>query len=107
MAERKSCSQGVSFVQVPGAWLPRKAATYNPAPAQGRTKAIEAIEAIGMRESQCILVDSADHLYVTAGYTLTHNTQIFLALMMDAKLGTRGTARNWNTVLKLAALVGL
>lgn len=30
-----------------------------------------------------------------------------LALMMDAKLGTRGTARNWNTVLKLAALVGL
>ena len=24
--------------------------------------------------------------------------------LMDAKLGTRGTARNWNTVLKLAAL---
>ena len=30
-----------------------------------------------------------------------------LALAMDTKLGTRGTARNWNTVLKLAALVGL
>ncbi|MFH1811143.1 MAG: DUF1697 domain-containing protein [Pseudomonadota bacterium] len=25
---------------------------------------------------------------------------------LDKKLGTRGTARNWNTVLKLAALVG-
>lgn len=26
--------------------------------------------------------------------------------MMDKKLGVRGTARNWNTVLKLAALAG-
>ncbi len=26
--------------------------------------------------------------------------------LMDAKLGTRGTARNWNTVLKLATLAG-
>jgi uncharacterized protein (DUF1697 family) len=24
--------------------------------------------------------------------------------MIEQKLGTRGTARNWNTVLKLAAL---
>jgi uncharacterized protein (DUF1697 family) len=24
--------------------------------------------------------------------------------VMDAKLGTRGTGRNWNTILKLAAL---
>ena len=27
--------------------------------------------------------------------------------LLDAKLGTRGTGRNWNTILKLAALVGL
>ena len=27
--------------------------------------------------------------------------------LMDAKLGTRGTGRNWNTVLKLAALAGV
>ena len=26
--------------------------------------------------------------------------------LLDAKLGTRGTGRNWNTVLKLAALAG-
>jgi uncharacterized protein (DUF1697 family) len=28
------------------------------------------------------------------------------AALIDRKLGTRGTARNWNTVLKLAALAG-
>jgi uncharacterized protein (DUF1697 family) len=29
------------------------------------------------------------------------------AALIERKLGTRGTARNWNTVMKLAALVGL
>jgi len=27
-------------------------------------------------------------------------------VMIEKKLGTRGTGRNWNTVLKLAALTG-
>ncbi len=42
------------------------------------------------------------HLYVTypvgiAGSKLTN-------AVIEQKLGTRGTARNWNTVLKVAAL---
>ena len=28
------------------------------------------------------------------------------AAMIEKRLGTRGTGRNWNTVLKLAALAG-
>ena len=56
--------------------LPRKANLYNFTPKQGRTKAIVGIDRVGEKECQCILVDSSDHLYVTDGYTLTHNTNI-------------------------------
>ena len=62
--------------------LPRKAATHNSNPNQGRTKAIVSIEPAGVAECQCILIDSPDHLYVTDGYTLTHNTNTFLSLLM-------------------------
>lgn len=37
-------------------------------------KRIVSIEADGAEEMQCILVDAPDHLYITTGYTLTHNT---------------------------------
>lgn len=37
-------------------------------------KQIVSIEPDGVEEMQCILIDSSDHLYVTSGYTLTHNT---------------------------------
>lgn len=32
------------------------------------------VQKIGKEESVCIMVDSPDHLYITAGYKLTHNT---------------------------------
>lgn len=42
--------------------------------AQSCGKRIVSIEQVGNDEMQCILIDSDDHLYVTSGYTLTHNT---------------------------------
>jgi len=37
-------------------------------------RAIASIEPDGKEHQQCIMVDSPDHLYVTDGYKLTHNT---------------------------------
>ena len=37
-------------------------------------KTIVSIEREGVEEMQCISIDTPDHLYVTEGYTLTHNT---------------------------------
>lgn len=45
-------------------------------------KYITKIEKVRQEECQCIYVDSPDHLYVTDGYNLTHNTgigELFLA----------------------------
>ena len=38
------------------------------------SKLISAVEYIGEEECQCISVDSIDHLYVTNGFNITHNT---------------------------------
>jgi uncharacterized protein (DUF1697 family) len=42
------------------------------------------------------------HLYIV--YPAGIGTSKFTAALIEKKLGTRGTARNWNTVLKLLAL---
>jgi uncharacterized protein (DUF1697 family) len=44
------------------------------------------------------------HLYIVypAGIGKSRLTNV----LIEKKLGIRGTARNWNTVLKLAALAG-
>lgn len=44
---------------------------------------IVSIESYGNEESQCISVDSEDHLYVTDNYVVTHNTwiAIYLAIL--------------------------
>ena len=39
-------------------------------------KMIVNIEKVRREECQCIMVDSSEHLYVTDGYTLTHNTEV-------------------------------
>lgn len=44
------------------------------------------------------------HAYIT--YPAGIGDSRLTAAVIDRALGTRGTARNWNTVLKLAALVG-
>lgn len=37
---------------------------------------IASVEHIGQKEAQCITVDHPDHLYITDGYTVTHNTHV-------------------------------
>ena len=39
-------------------------------------KMIVNIEKVRQEKCQCIMVDSPEHLYVTDGYTLTHNTEV-------------------------------
>jgi len=50
-------------------------------------KSIVGITKIRKEESKCLYVDSKDHLYVTDGYNLTHNTVLVL---MGALATTRG-----------------
>lgn len=54
--------------------LTRKAAHYTPAKRVARYRHIDSVTADTVEPCQCIAVDSADHLYVTDGYVLTHNT---------------------------------
>ena len=44
------------------------------------------------------------HAYLV--YPAGMGTSRFTGALIEKKLGTRGTARNWNTVMKLAALTG-
>lgn len=61
--------------------LSRKADAYVPRTKYQPTRVIVSIEPDGQEECQCIMVDAPDHLYVTDGYVLTHNTvQSLLAL---------------------------
>ena len=58
-------------------WIPR--AKYQP------QRWIRSIESTGKEEEmQCILVDSDDHLYLTTGYVVTHNTLSSIATMISA-----------------------
>ena len=47
-----------------------------------KPKSITNIEFSHIEEAQCILIDSPDHLYVTSGYNLTHNTLLALSTAM-------------------------
>jgi predicted ribonuclease YlaK len=49
-------------------------------------KYISETKYIGEKECQCIMVDSEDHLYVTDGYNVTHNTLISLAAALHKTL---------------------
>ena len=53
-------------------------------------KSIVDIKKVGREESQCIYIDSPDHLYVTTGFNLTHNT---LLSLMGALSCTKGQKR--------------
>lgn len=59
---------------------PLKAPKYKGSFKQGQTKAITGISDDGEAECMCITVDSPDGLYVTSGYTVTHNSIIFAEL---------------------------
>jgi hypothetical protein len=43
---------------------------------------IESVEYVGEEETQCILIDHPDHLYITDDFIVTHNTESGLALSL-------------------------
>jgi replicative DNA helicase len=53
---------------------------------------ISAVERIGARPCQCILVESEDHLYVTSDFVLTHNTAF--CLNIASHVGCRAQYQN-------------
>lgn len=56
-------------------YLKRKSEKYSK-PQFNYQKMIVNIEKVRQEECQCIMVDHPEHLYVTDGYTLTHNTEL-------------------------------
>jgi phosphate starvation-inducible PhoH-like protein len=61
--------------------LKRKANLYKNTTNLYRT--IDKVEYMGVKEAQCILVDSDDHLYVTDNSILTHNTFVNSMVIVD------------------------
>jgi predicted ribonuclease YlaK len=53
------------------------------------SRMITDIECVGEKETQCILIDSDDHLYVTDDFILTHNTLITLASALELVLNKK------------------
>jgi replicative DNA helicase len=79
-----ACSDGermpvVLLLSFPSAVLPvsskKHVARWTPGPVE---RFIEAVEPLGRKPCQCISVDSADHLYVTSDFAVTHNTAFCL-----------------------------
>lgn len=54
--------------------LSRKAALYRTTFKGGAYRYIQSVEYVGIKQAQCIGVESHDHLYVTDDFLLTHNT---------------------------------
>ncbi|MBW8486058.1 DEAD/DEAH box helicase [Actinomadura sp. PM05-2] len=64
--------------------LPRKASKLRPhTKYERRRKGIRAIEYVGRKQVQCISVAHPDRLYVTDGWTPTHNTIVALRAMLQ------------------------
>lgn len=70
--------------------------------------AIERIEECGLKEAQCILIDHPQHLYITDGYVVTHNTRLYE--LITAQIVDMGSALividpkkdiDWVSMLKL------
>ena len=82
---RDSADVGISRLPewIAPARLLRKVARLRP-PTWSRTKSIVGVELSRHVPTRCILIDSPDHLYVTDGYTLTHNTMRHLWANMCA-----------------------
>jgi predicted ribonuclease YlaK len=72
-------------------------------------KMIESVEFVGVKEAQCILIDSADHLYATDDFILTHNTMEeklapwFHAIMDNLELlfTPKGGGGDWRRELEM------
>ena len=69
--------------------------------------AAEAVEALrAANPGPEIIHADGRHLYIDYGAAMTMRETRLTPALMDGKLRARGTGRNWNTVLKLAAIAG-
>lgn len=69
--------------------LPRKANRVRWSPAKNgrsKTKTIVGVEPAGKKECQCIAVGTRRRLYITNGYTVTHNTWFAMTLLAEASI---------------------
>jgi superfamily II DNA or RNA helicase len=48
---------------------------------QLKNRTICGVKYVGKKECQCILVEDADHLYITDNFVVTHNTNIMVAIL--------------------------
>jgi replicative DNA helicase len=65
---------------------------WNTGRRRGVERFITAVEPVGRKPCQCILVDSDDHLYVTSDFVVTHNTA--LCLNIATHVGCRAQYQN-------------
>jgi hypothetical protein len=66
--------------------LNRKLCKYNGRTKYSDNKFISSIEYYGEEDSQCIMVDNPEHLYVTDDYIVTHNTTLITRMANTAYL---------------------
>jgi len=71
--------------------LPRKADAYDMPTKYRPARIIRSIEPDGKEESVCIRVEAEDHLYLTRGYIVTHNT--LMTITTAALDFSNGTAK--------------
>lgn len=64
---------------------------------------IDAVEYVGEKEAQCIMVDSAEHLYLTEDFIVTHNTSLTTAMASHA--ATYKCEQNNNKGFKVLQIV--
>lgn len=70
--------------------LPRKADLYRGHLSHFHfKKQIVSADYVGLKDGQCLLIDHPDHLYLTRGYTVTHNTYLVAALLKALPEGLR------------------
>lgn len=62
-------------------------ARWRPERARSVGRYIDTIEPVGEKECQCIAVDAPDHLYVTDGFIVTHNTALALCMCIRIAAG--------------------
>ena len=68
--------------------LRRKKDRCLPCCVQKLNRVIHDIKLCGVEECQCILVDHANHLYLTDNFVPTHNTNMMVSIIQALKPGT-------------------
>jgi replicative DNA helicase len=79
-----------SFTQVNPFYLPRKACKFSPVKSY-HNKYIVKVERLEDQQTQCIRVDSPDHLFIAEGYNVTHNSMLLANMLLRGAESMRDT----------------